>query len=142
MFEDLEKSSGNVNAEDGFELLQELGRNTTDEVRRQRAHFRVSIKAALWLQPANASDVLKFKVKGVTGDISEGGCSTLFPIPALVGDIYRLTFDKDMIDLPLTFARCLRCRLIKEDAFEVGFLFFRPICLPSNLEHAVDTSMR
>ena len=75
--------------------------------------------------------MLKFKVKGVTGDISEGGCSVLLPIPVPVGDVFRLHFDRSQLDLPMTFARCLRCRLVREDAFEAGFVFFKAIALPS-----------
>ena len=54
----------------------------------------------------------------------------MFPIPAMVGDIYRLTFDKELLDVPTIFARCLRCRLIREDSFEAGFAFFTKIKLP------------
>jgi len=41
-----------------------------------------------------------------------------------VGDIYWLTFDKTELKLDNLFARCLRCRLIREDAYEAGFKFF------------------
>ena len=85
------------------------------------------------LQSGNASELLSFKVKGVTGDISQGGCSVLFPIAARVGDIYRLEFDQETLALPLTFARCVRCRLIREDAYEAGFAFFKAITLPENV---------
>lgn len=130
MFENLDVSTDSVSSEEGFEMLQELERSTSDEIRRQRAHFRLAVKAGVILQPGNASDMLKFKVKGVTGDISQGGCSALFPIPIHVGDIYRIEFDRNMLDLPLTFVRCVRCRLVREDSFEAGFTFFSPITLP------------
>jgi hypothetical protein len=70
---------------------------------------------------------LKFKIQGVTGDVSAGGCQVLFPIPLGVGDIYLLTFDKSKVAVDSVFARCLRCRLIREDAYEAGFKFFDPI---------------
>ena len=133
MFDDHEDSSGPVGSDDAFGLLRDLERNTPEEIRRQRAHFRAAIKAAVILQAGNASELMAFKVKGVTGDISEGGCSALFPIPTRVGDIYRLQFDREAIGLPLTFARCVRCRLVREDAYEAGFAFFSPICLPENM---------
>ena len=94
------------------------------------AHFRIAVKSAVILQPGNASDLLRFKVRGVTGDVSEGGCSILFPLSPRVGDIYRLQFDKAALDIPLTFTRCVRCRLIREDAYEAGFAFFNDITLP------------
>ena len=53
----------------------------------------------------------------------------LFSDPLLVGDIYRLSFERSTIPLEPMFARCLRCRLVREDAFEAGFSFFNPIDL-------------
>ena len=85
--------------------------------------------------------MLKIKVKGVTGDISEGGCSAVFPIPTRVGDVYRLQFERKQLDLPLTFARCVRCRLIREDAYEAGFAFFSAICLPENVAVAEGSNL-
>ena len=58
----------------------------------------------------------------------------IFVSPVTVGDVYRLQFDKASIDLPLVFARCLRCRLVREDAFEAGFTFFTPISLTKGPE--------
>ena len=133
MLEDAGQSATPLDGDDALSILQELERNTTDEIRRQRAHFRMTTKAGVTLQPGNASDLLSFKVKGMCGDISEGGCCILFPIPVGVGDIYRLQFDRAALDLPLTFARCVRSRLVREDAFEAGFSFFTPVCLPATL---------
>lgn len=132
MFGEFDETGGTIGSDDAFNLLQDLKKNTTDEIRRQRAHFRLAIKAGVTLQAGNASELLLLKVKGVTGDISAGGASILFPVAPRVGDIYRLTFDRDALDLPLTFARCVRCRLIREDAFEAGFSFFSPITLPES----------
>ncbi len=129
MFDDYDDSTGKLSTDEAFDLLQDLERNKTEDIRRQRAYFRLAVKSAVILQPGNTSDLLRFKVKGVTGDISEGGCSILFPLSPRVGDIYRLQFDKNLLDAPLAFARCVRCRLIREDAYEAGFAFFRPITL-------------
>ena len=52
-----------------------------------------------------------------------------FPIPISVGDVYRLRFDKKVLDLPIVYARCLRCIYLREDAFEVAFQFFTSITL-------------
>ena len=142
MFDEFDGTSDQLNKDEAFQLLQELEGNTTDEIRRQRAHFRLVTKAGVILQAGNASELLSFKVKGVTGDISEGGCSVLFPIPPRVGDIYRLQFDRASLDLPLTFARCVRCRLVREDAFEAGFAFFKAICLPENLATQSEAASR
>lgn len=132
MFEDLENNAA-FGDDKAFELLQELEGNRPEEIRRQRAQFRVAVKATVTLQSANASQMLDFRARGTTGDISRGGLGTMFPIPARVGDVYRLQFNRDELDLPLTFARCVRCRLVREDAYECGFSFFAPITLPANL---------
>ncbi len=130
LFENTDPIGDALNDDNAFDLLQELERNTPDEIRRQRAHFRVAIKVHVTLQPANASQVLKFKMQGTTGDLSQGGCRILFPLPVHVGDIYRLEFDRRQLDMPLTFARCVRCHLLREDAYEAGFAFFSPIAMP------------
>ena len=134
MFDDLTTPTGLNNDDEAFGMLRELSANTPDELRRRRAHFRLTIKASVILQSGNASELLNYKVKGVTGDISEGGLSAVFPIPVHVGDIYRLQFDQQTLNLPLTFARCVRCRLIREDAYEVGFSFFSKILLPQGMD--------
>ena len=73
----------------------------------------------------------------LSGDISSGGCRVMFASPVGVGDIYRLEFDSEQLQLPLVFARCVRCSLVREDGFDAGFSFFSPICLE---EHSTDNS--
>ena len=115
MFDELDDQQ--LSDEQRFGLFQELSRNTSEDIRRQRTHFRVSIKAGVSVQPGNSSELCKFSTQGVRGDISEGGLGLVLPAP----------------DVPLTFARCVRCRLIKEDAYECGFQFFTSIVLPETV---------
>ena len=115
--------------DDVLESLADFERNTSDSVKRSRTSTRVRVKSKVVAQPGNSGDRLKFKIQGVTGDVSTGGCQILFPIPLRVGDIYWLTFDRQQLKLDSIFARCLRCRLIREDAYEAGFKFFDPIDL-------------
>ena len=122
-----------VDEDASFDTLQDMERQTSDDLRQGRAHERFSIKSKVILQPGNSSEFLSFKVQGIIGDISAGGCNAMFPVPIQVGDIYRLHFNKEQLDLPISFVRCLRCRLISEDAFQAGFAFFKPITLPQNL---------
>jgi hypothetical protein len=68
-------------------------------------------------------------VQGISGDVSEGGCCVLFPVPLNVGDVYLLTFDRKTINVSPALARCMRCRLMREDAYECGFSFFTPLDL-------------
>ncbi len=120
--------------DDVLESLADFERNTADSVKRARSSTRLRVKSKVIAQSGNSGDRLKFKIQGVTGDVSAGGCQILFPIPLRVGDIYWLTFDKTELDIDSVFARCLRCRLIREDAYEAGFKFFEPIDLSNAVE--------
>lgn len=134
MFDDFESNADETfSQEDAFQILHDLEQNTSEELRKKRSHFRVEVKAAVTVRPGNSSEILSYKVQGVTGDISESGLGALLPIPIRVGDVFRMEFDTTKLPLPLTFARCVRCRLIREDAFDAGFIFFAPIGLPANL---------
>ncbi|MFH2000444.1 MAG: PilZ domain-containing protein [Planctomycetota bacterium] len=121
-----------VNKEECESLINEMELNTTEEIRRRRSHFRYAIKTTVILQPANASQLMDFKVQGMTRDISSGGVGALFPVPVGVGDVYRLQFNRADFDLPLVFARCLSCAFVREGAYSVGFKFFSTITLPEN----------
>lgn len=124
---------GGCRDEQAFDMLAELERNTPDEIRRMRTQFRVMVKSRVLIQPGNASELTRLKYQGVTGDLSEGGCRILVPLPVTVGDVFRLSFDRKVLDLPLTYSQCVRCIMLKDDAFEVGFRFFVPITLPESL---------
>lgn len=39
MFEDYEDSTGKLSSDQAFDLLQDLERNKTDDIRRQRVYF-------------------------------------------------------------------------------------------------------
>jgi len=122
-----------INEEESKELLRDLEKNTPDEIRSQRHFFRIEIKAPILLQPGNASQYLEGSMKGMTGDISEGGLSAMFPLPVGVGDIFRLNFDRKQLDLPMIYGKCIRCRFVRDNAFEAGFTFFSPIRVPDSL---------
>ncbi|MEO1128941.1 MAG: hypothetical protein AAFX05_04435, partial [Planctomycetota bacterium] len=47
-----------------------------------------------------------------------------------IGDIYLVSLDRTKLDLTPIFVRCLRCRLVRDDAFEAGLKFFNTIDLP------------
>jgi c-di-GMP-binding flagellar brake protein YcgR len=115
---------------DAVEMLTEIERSTPDEVRRQRAHDRIQIRAKIIVQPGNTSQRTELKLQGITSDISRGGCQALFPLPLQVGDIYRLQFDQAAIAIGPVLARCMRCRFVRDDAFEVGVAFLQNIELP------------
>ena len=112
-----------------LESLSELERNTNAAVMAQRTSQRVEIQAKIVIQPGNSSERQQCRLEGVTADISDGGCMALLPQPLLVGDFYWATIQQEQLDVGSLLARCLRCRLIREDAFEVGFRFMNDIDL-------------
>ena len=111
------------------QLLRELEQQSIHEIQKLRAHERLEMRTGLEVLPANSSDRSGFSAQGYTEDISQGGSKAFFPIPINVGDVYRLRFDKKVLDLPIVYARCLRCIYLREDAFEVAFQFFTSITL-------------
>ena len=118
-----------LTAQEAIDTIAEIEKNTPQQVKKMRSHARIAVRAKVLAQPASTSKRNAFQTQGVVGDISQGGCLILFADPLRVGDIYRLAFDRNTLDLEPLFARCLRCRLVREDAFEAGFSFFNPIDL-------------
>ena len=106
--------------------LAELEQSSTENVARLRAHERLSVRIPLTVQPGNSSERVRQGLECVTADISDGGCMVLAPRPLIPGDVYWLTFDAERLAIGSLFARCMRCRFISEDTFEVGFRFFAP----------------
>lgn len=111
------------------ELLSELEQQTPEAIRRLRSSERHEVQSGVKIRPANASAFGEQAIEGVTGDVSPGGCRVMSAVPIRVGDVYKLEIEKGELDLPILFARCLRCRLVREDAFESGFAFFTSIKL-------------
>ncbi len=122
-----------LTAEEALDAMAEIEQNTPQQIKTKRSHARIAVRAKVTAQPANSSQRNSFQTHGVLGDISRGGCLILFSDPLAVGDVYRLSFDRSVLDIEPLFARCLRCRLVRENAFEAGFSFFQSLDL-SRLE--------
>lgn len=125
--------SGERPGADGSEtldLLADLERSTPDAVKRARAHTRIEVRCKVIAQHGDSSRRLDLKLQGVTGDVSRGGCQALFPVPLGVGDVYLISFDRGVLDISPTMARCMRCRMVREDAYETGLSFFTKVDLP------------
>lgn len=112
-----------------IELLKDLERQSIEEIQKLRTHERVDTKIRLVIQHGDSSQLGKLRIQATTSDLSAGGCCVISTAPVSVGDIFRLSFDSSQLDIPLVFARCVRCRLLREDAFETGFAFFAPISI-------------
>lgn len=123
-----------------LDFVRELERQSIDQIKKLRSHERYEAKIALTLHPGNASQAGAFSLEGYTKDISKGGCAAVFEGPVPVGDIFRVELDKNMVEVPVVFARCLRCRLVRDDAFEANFSFFSEIVL-SELASGPDDSL-
>lgn len=79
-----------------------------------------SVKVSL--KPSNSSQRHEAEIRGYCRDISQSGCGVMATSPARVGDMYRFEVVGDQAH-PLhgCHARCIRCHLLDEDAFEIGF---------------------
>ncbi len=116
-----------VKKELDLDLLEELEGQKQTNADRMRLHERVPIRTKLVLQPSSAMEAMKLRLQGLTCDLSMGGCRAVFPMGVMVGDVFRLQIELENHDLPVVFARCLRCRMINDTAFEAGFTFFTKI---------------
>jgi hypothetical protein len=112
------------------EVVRNFGQHEIQEVLTSRTHERRETALEVCVRQANTSESSRLELHGVTADLSRGGCRLILPLPTGVGDVFRIEFESSSPSLRLVFARCLRCRLVREDVFEAGFSFFAPIDLP------------
>ena len=114
---------------DAMEALADLERNTSKSITAQRACERIDIQTKVIVRPANCGQRHNERFDGLTADISNGGFMALMARPIMVGDYFWVTFDDKDLKIGSTLAQCLRCRLVRDDAFEAGFKFPQPIDL-------------
>lgn len=115
---------------DAVEALLSLDKASDSVFQTQRAHARVESNAKVTIKAANASQREDISFSAICNDISAGGCRILSNRALMVGDLFYLVFDRTLLDVPPVFARCLRCRFLREETFEMGFAFLSPIELP------------
>lgn len=128
MFEELTED-GVIHMSEAMDALSELEKNTSQAITALRSSQRIDIRTRVWIQPGNSSARSSLVIEGLTADISNGGCMILTPRPLMVGDIFWMRFSDDEIRVSPLLVRCLRCRLVREDAFEVGIRFLNDIDL-------------
>jgi len=109
--------------------ISELEHNVCEEIRKQRTCERFEARCPVTVRPGNSRDRSQLAVEAVSGDVSASGCLLLSASPLTVGDVYWLTFDKSVLPIDSLFARCVRCRLLNEEAFEAGLRFFTHVTL-------------
>lgn len=111
-----------LGADNDLRALEELCRTTSNES--QRSAARRALDLAVLIQPGNSRDRAAWKLQGKLRDLSDTGCGIITGKPLMVGDIYWLSTDDRSMQLGNFFARCVRCRMIREGSFEQGFTFF------------------
>ena len=120
-------SNKDLSPEESFKVLEELELNQPKDVMEIRCIDEVEVKATVWVEPGNASDRDGHKLVGMSSRIGKMNVTTVFPRALRVGDVYRVTFDKDSLDLEPCYALCRRCRFVNADTFESMLTFFAPV---------------
>lgn len=127
MFAELEDDLFKIS--DSLEAFNELEKCTDRTILAQRSSERLDIHTKLVIRPGNPSERHRSATEAVTADLSNGGCMTLTSRAVLPGDLFWLVFSDDDVRIGSLLARCMRCRMVQEDAFEVGFRFLQDIPL-------------
>ena len=112
---------------DLFDAVAQLETTVNDGTGRNTE--RLATRCRVTLRAANASQRADRPIDCVSLDISNTGCRLAASVPFGVGDVYWIEFEKSELNLSGAFVRCLRCRFVREHAFEAGFAFFQPIDL-------------
>ena len=120
-------SEKDLSAEESFKVFEELELNQPKSVMEVRCVDEVEVQAKIWVEPGNASDRDGAKLVGMSSRIGQLSVTTLFPQPLRVGDVYRITFDRDSLDLEPAYAVCRRCRYVNDDTYESMLAFFAPV---------------
>lgn len=108
-----------------LELIRELERQSAEQVGQLRSHERHEALIAVSLRPGCSSQRGGVPpLSGFTRDVSKGGCQAIFPATVPVGDVFLFEFDHEGAELPPVLGRCVRCRFLREDAYEAAFAFF------------------
>ena len=110
--------------------MMELEKNTTSAIRKERADTRLTGSFPALVEPGNASDRGAQAIKSICKDMSQTGCRLVCNKALTVGDIFLITVQNDKLRVPRVFARCIRCSLLSETAFECGLSFFTDVDLP------------
>lgn len=122
--------AGNMfESSDAIEALKELEVSSQSAVMQKRTNSRVSIEIGVLIQPGDSSRRGERAISAATSDLSNTGCRLLSPSPILPGDIYWLKFEANDAGVGSAMARCVRCHMIREGAFEIGLTFFNEIDL-------------
>jgi len=119
---------GTATPEGLLSAIEDLAKNTKENVESsRRGNDRMTLNSPVELVPGNVSGRDGRKYDGNCRDVSNRGCRLILTQPLVVGDIYLLTIENQELSLDPSFGRCVRCHMIREDAFEVGLNFLSPV---------------
>lgn len=100
----------------------------------QRGAPRQQLRSKVAILPANPVDRPGHRMEGVCQNASNTGCRIVSTLPPIVGNVYWLEFDP-ATQLGKQYARCCRCRLLREDMYDAGFVFFVPVQVTEGSRH-------
>ena len=112
--------------EEAHRLIEELELNHPKRVMEVRCVDGVEIKATVWVESGNATDRDGHKLVGTSSRIGQLNLTTVFRWPLSVGDVYRITFDRESLNLNPCYAVCRKCCLVNEETFQSTLTFFAP----------------
>ena len=110
-----------------LELVEELELNTREEIEEAREHDALQLRVPTTLTPGNASDRSVPELAGTSREVSPRRVIARFDAPVAVGDVYRVGFDREQLDVAPAHALCRRCSLDDDGRFEAVLTFFAPI---------------
>ena len=117
-----------LSADDLIEDLLQAAGNDSQQTNQRRAS-RSTDRSIITIESASTSERGQRSIEGHLRDTGCGGVGTLTTRPPSVGDVYLLNIQDSPFTTDQIFARCMHCRLIREDSFESGFAFFAPATL-------------
>ena len=115
-----------------YELLEELELNRPENVQGARENAALKIRCKVAVEPANVCDRANARIEAAGRDLQRQGVTCVCDVPLMVGSLFRVTFERAVVDLPPVLATCDRCTMLNDSAFESHFRFEHPIQLPRN----------
>lgn len=88
---------------------------------------RIVTNLLVRIRPSSCSQRFSENITGYCKNVSESGCGVTSDFAPRVGDIYQFEIDDPGHILHGIHARCVRCHLLDETAFDCGFSFLSPL---------------
>ena len=105
-----------------------VGEQLLGSQEKRTANQRVVQNLQVVIRPGNASQRKLEIIEGYCKNISLTGCGAITDFAPRVGDLYEFSVPtQNNHVLHGVHARCVRCHLLDEEAFECGFSFLAPV---------------